>query len=449
MRPVEEGAMAARVTRRKFFRQALAGAAGAWALDDGLADQPARRLRVAAIYTVLHFRSHAFNFLENFLRPYLFNGRRTEAGMDVVALYADQTAADGDLTTAVSRQFHISVYRTIGEALCGGGRELAVDAILAIGEHGRYPVNRLGQVEYPRKRFFDEAVAVMRRSRRFVPLFNDKHLSYRWDWARQMYDTARQLDMPLMAGSSVPLAQRRPALELPAGAAIEEAVAIHGGGAESYDFHGLEILQALVESRRGGESGVSQVEFLRGDAWWEAGRRGRWSVPLAEAALAAQLGRPADLRRLTTDGGSAPHGLLLTYRDGLRAAVLKVGQSSTRWCFACRLAGQRRPVATSFYTGPWGNRNLFAALSHAVQHFFRRRRPPYPVERTLLTTGVLEAAMRSRAEGGRALATPHLHLAYPAADFRPFREMGASWQILTERAPEPRELGTAPSVASP
>jgi hypothetical protein len=396
---------------------------------------------VAAVYTVLHFRSHAFNFLENFLRPYLFNGRRTESGCDVVALYADQTARDGDLTAATARHFRIPVYRTIAEALCRGGRELAVDAVLSIGEHGTYPTSRLGQAEYPRKRFFDEAVAVMRRAGRFVPLFNDKHLSFRWDWAREMYDTARRLAVPLMAGSSVPLAQRRPPLELPAGAAVDEAVALHGGGVESYDFHGLEVLQSFVEARRGGETGVSHVEFVRGDALWEAARRGRWSLPLAEAALAAQLGRGASLRRAAAEGGAESHGLLLTYRDGLRAAVLKIGRSATRWCFACRVAGERTPRATSLHAGPWGNRNLFAALSHAIQDFFRRGRSPYPVERTLLTTGLVAAAMQSRADG-RRLETSHLHLRYAAVDFRAFRETGASWKVLTERTPEPRELGT-------
>ena len=59
---------------------------------------------------------------------------------------------------------------------------------------------------YPRKEFWDQIVAAMRRSQRFVPVFNDKHLSYRWDWAKSMYDEARELGIPLMAGSSVPLA---------------------------------------------------------------------------------------------------------------------------------------------------------------------------------------------------------------------------------------------------
>jgi hypothetical protein len=136
-------------------------------------------------------------------------------------------------------------------------------------QHARH---RLGQTEYPRKRFFDEIVAVMPRSRRFVPLYNDKHLSFRWDWAREMYDAARQLGIRFLAGSLVPLAQRVPPLELVPGTELAEAVSIHGGGLESYDFHGFEVLQSVVESCKGGEPGITRVEFLAGT---RCGRRRR------------------------------------------------------------------------------------------------------------------------------------------------------------------------------
>jgi hypothetical protein len=434
VRPMTES-----LTRRQFLQ--ATGAALAGATVPAWAAQGRRRPRVAAIYTVFHFRSHAHVILEKFLRPYLFNGRRVEPPVEVVSFYADQIAPAGDMTAEVARQFKIPRFKTIADALTLGGRELAVDAVLAIGEHGRYPVSKLGQVEYPRKRFFDEAVAVMRRSGRFVPYFNDKHLSYRWDWARAMYDTARKHGIPLMAGSSVPLAQRIPPLDLPAGAALEEAVSIHGGGVESYDFHGLEILQSLVESRKGGETGVASVQFLRGDALWRAAKEGRWSAAVAQAALAAEFGngRP-DLRHLKGESAVEPHGLLLTYRDGFRATALKLGRSSVRWDLAVKPAGEARVRATRFYVGPWGNRNLFMALAHAIQHHFVHGRSPYPVERTLLTTGVVEAAMRSRARSGERLQTPHLHIAYEPRDFTAMRETGASWKVLTPGTPEPRGI---------
>ena len=185
------------------------------------------------------------------------------------------------------------------------------------------------------------------------------------------------------------------------------------------------------------------MQFLTGEALWKAADDGLWSVELADAAMAAELGpgQPT-LRELPERSRrrDRTHGILVSYADGLRAVVLKVGQSSTRWNFACRIEGEPSPRATSFYTGPWANRNLFKALSHAIQSMYRTGRVPYPVERTLLTTGILASAMDSRAQDGRPVATPHLRIAYEPVDFRPMREMGKTWEIITERVPEPKGL---------
>ena len=430
-------------SRRRFLQVAgtVLGTGGMTLPARSAGAREKKRPRVAAIFTVFHHRSHAHVLLENFLEPYLFSGKLTEPGVDVVSFYADQTVKD-DMTRDVARKYKVRVFKTIREALCLGGKELAVDAVLSIGEHGDYPVNKLGQREYPRKRFFDEIVAVMRQSRRFVPLFNDKHLSYRWDWAKEMVDTAKKLGIPFMAGSSVPLAQRDPPLELPANTEIAEAVAVHGGPVEVYDFHGLEVLQSLLESRKGGETGIARVEFLRGEALWKAAREGRWPVALAEAAVAADLGKkPSTLHRIEGEVPEETHAILVTYKDGTRGPVRKVGKKSTRWAVACRLKGEEKDRVCRFYTGPWGNRNLFKALAHAIQHHFREGKSPYPVERTLLTTGALEAAMRSR-DAGKAIATPHLKFAYAARDFRALRETGESWKVITEQTPEPKGINS-------
>src|SRR4051812_12723107 len=112
-----------------------------------------------------------------------------------------------------------------------------------------------------------------------------------------MYDTARECRIPLMAGSSVPLGQRVPPLELPAGPEVKHAVSVHGGPPEVYDFHAFEVLQSLIEGRKGGETGVSSVEFLAGDAVWKAADAGRWPAALARAAMSAELGeKVGDLR---------------------------------------------------------------------------------------------------------------------------------------------------------
>ncbi|MCA9175796.1 MAG: hypothetical protein KDB14_15025 [Planctomycetales bacterium] len=450
--------------RRDFL---AAGAATALAAPPWSASEQARaqlpqakhRPRIAALFTVLRFRSHAYNILENFLGPYYFNGQLRDPGVDIVSFYADQFPAD-DMAKEVARRFKIPLFSSIEQAMCVGGRSLDVDGVLLIGEHGDYPYNEIGQHLYPRKQFFDQAIAVMERAGRFVPLFNDKHLSYRWDWAKQMHDTTQQHRMPLLAGSSVPLAERRPPLELPAGAKIVEAVSVHGGGLESYDFHGIEVLQSIVESRHGGETGVARIELVHGEAYQQALREGRWSQDLVDAAMAAERSlAPSDgkpLRQQRPRGGvfqpatpnssqerqqtparpAGDYAICIEYLDGLRATVLKQGGGSDRWNFACRVADDPKPRATAFFNGPWGNRCLFKALSHAIQHLFIHREEPYPSERTLLTTGMTEAGVQSFA-AGTPIETPHLRIAYQAREWAKFRETGESWKQLTVDTPQP------------
>jgi hypothetical protein len=243
-----------------------------------------------------------------------------------------------------------------------------------------------------------------------------------------------------MAGSSVPLAQRIPPLEVPAGAKITEAVATHGGGLDSYDFHALEVLQSMVEARAGGETGVDRVQYLGGDALWRAADAGLWSPDLLQAAWDSEPDRKGRRPTLQQLFRTSPWGVLVHYRDGLRGLALKIAGDGTRWNFACRAAGESKPLATSFYVGPWQNRCLFKALAHAIQTHFRDGKPPYPVERTLLTTGLVEAGVESHFRGDKPYDTPHLDIRYTPTDYHAMREMGASWKIVTEETEQPRGI---------
>ena len=114
-----------------------------------------------------------------------------------------------------------------------------------------------------------------------------------------MYDTAQEMGFPLMAGSSVPLAPRVPAVEFPTGAEVVEAVSIHGGGMESYDFHALEVMQSMIEFRKGGETGISDVQLLTREPLMQAGK------------LAAMLEHLPDMRvEIETNGTVDPPGRL-------------------------------------------------------------------------------------------------------------------------------------------
>ena len=55
-------------------------------------------------------------------------------------------------------------------------------------EHGSSSLNRFGQKQYPRKRFFDQIIDMIRQSKRTVLMFVDKHLDYPWDRAKETYD---------------------------------------------------------------------------------------------------------------------------------------------------------------------------------------------------------------------------------------------------------------------
>jgi len=393
-----------------------------------------KKTRVAAIFTEFTYRSHAHVILENFLKPYIFRGELVTPPVEVVSFWGDQFP-DHDMAKQVSEEFNIPLVDSIHEAMTLGGDRLACDAVLSIGEFGQYPHNSLGQQMYPRKQFFDQIIQSMQSCETFVPVFNDKHFSYRWDWSKEMYDTTRQLQIPFMAGSSVPLAHRKPQLELPEDCEFDELLLIHGGGPDSYDFHALETLQSLIEFRRGGETGASHVQCLQGEAVWKAAEDKLWNPELVEAALRPELGDEAKNWKAML---KSPYLMLVYYKDGLVAPLFSV--TGNRWAFACRLKGEADVQACQFHVGPWRNRNLFKALARAIQHFFVTKQAPYPIERTLLTTGITEANMQSRHNNGEKVPTPQLEFSYQPHDFVEFREDGTSWDILTYDVPQPEGI---------
>ncbi len=344
------------------------------------------------------------------LHGYRVNDVPTEPRTRLVALHAVQLPRN-DLSQELAARNECAVFPSVTAALTLGGSELAVDAVLLVGEHGNYPRNEYGQKQYPRYELFHEILDVFKTSSRVVPVFSDKHLSYSWTKAKDMYDAAAALHVPFAAGSSIPLTPRTPPLTLPLGAPLTHAVAVGYGELEDYGFHTLEVLQCMAERRRGGETGIAAVEALRGDdVWrWRASAAGKWSAPLLDAALARttplQPGRPED-------SAPRPFVFIIEYRDGFKGAAYMLDRYARDWCFAGKISGHREPVSTCF--GPRGPaRDLphFDGLVHVIEELFVTGRPAYPVERTLLTSGALDFLMRSLHDG-RRLLTPELKLRY-------------------------------------
>jgi hypothetical protein len=63
---------------------------------------------------------------------------------------------------------------------------------------------------------------------------------------------------------------------------------------------------------------------------------------------------------------------------------------------------------------PFGH---FIYLVKAIEATIQTGHAVYPVERTLLTTGVLDAVMTSRHEKHRRVETPHLEIKYKPTDW--------------------------------
>jgi len=377
----------------------------------GAAALPAQQAkpRVAAIVTEFRHRSHADVICTRILDGYYPNGERQEPRTRIVSMYTDQVPPD-DMSRGFAHRDRYKIYPTIEEALTLGGSDLGVDAVLLIGEHGEYPTNERGQKLYPRHRLFSDIVKVFRKAGRSLPLFSDKHLSYSWPKAKQMYDWSRELEIPFMAGSSIPVTVRTPELEIPYGARIRRAVQVGYGPLDAYGFHTLEAMQSMVERRAGGETGVASVEMLEGDAVWSwRDGVGKWSHPLLKAALARNPSVPSGAPE---DHSKDPALFIVQYRDGLEAVAYMLNSYVYRWDFAAEVDG--RVVSTHFGQIP-ETRNLphFDGLTYAIEELFVSGKPLYPVERTLLTTGVLAFLFDSR-ERKAQVETPELAFKYQA-----------------------------------
>ena len=246
------------------------------------------RKKIALIATVVFEKSHAQHFIDRFALGYAWGGTWRAASVDLVSLYVDQFP-ENDLARGRSQRYGIPLHASIAEALTLGTGKLAVDGVVIIGEHGKYPENELGQTLYPRYEFFKEVVKVFEASGRSVPVFNDKHLSTDWKHCVEMVADSKRLNFPFLAGSSLPVTRRLPAIDLPWGTPLRESVCVGYGGVEKYDFHGLETAQCMSERRRGGEAEPGlfpSLERWAGTAIHQHAARHRHRAPAAS-------GRPA------------------------------------------------------------------------------------------------------------------------------------------------------------
>lgn len=365
----------------------------------------ARPKKIAAIITAYYAHSHADVLVTKFIKGFPTDDGVLDPQVTISSAYLDQVD-ERDIGVELLAEHGIPIYPSIRAALTLGGEKLAVDGVLIIGEHGDYPFNEKGQHLYPRRCFFEQVCGVFATSGRAVPVFNDKHLAYDWASAKWMFDRAGELGAPFMAGSSLPLAYRNPELEYEPETAVEEAIALGYSGLDIYGFHTLELLQCMVERRRGGETGIVAVQCLEGESVWRAADEGRWSRELAEAA--ERHIEPKEPGRME-DNCPNPALFLLEYADGLPAAALMLNGHIRGLAYAGRVNGQVRGMEVYLPEDPHPH---FSYLGLNIQTMFLTGQPPYPVQRTLLTSGALDALLESRHRDHKRVRTPHLNVSY-------------------------------------
>lgn len=407
--------------RRSFLKSAagLASAGGlatlgasSFAKEDAPDAAPKRKPRVATINSVYRLKSHAYHIAGRFIHGYTRNGFHHQPPFELVRMWNHQQPAN-DLGPSVCDLHGIELCKTIPHAL-GEKQGMDVDAVLLIIEHGDYAMNDRRQTLYPRYEFFEQIVNVFKKTGRVAPVFVDKHLSYDHRQAAKMVQTAKEMKFGLMAGSSLPVTWRRPEIEPPVGTPFEEGLVCFGYDpkiVEIYLFHALEVLQCMLERRKGGETGVKSVEFLQGDAVWLAGDEERWSWRLLDAALSRCPSRNTGPVR---ENVLNPQALLIEYQDGTQGAAINLFEQTSDFGFAASIDGWSNPLSSCFYLPPPPGARFFDPLTFNIEKFFATGVAPYPIERTLLTSTMTDLAMLSLHEGSRVVANPALSIKYTA-----------------------------------
>ena len=389
------------MNRRTFLAASGYLSAPTWANAASAAGEPKK---IAAVMTEYWSGSHADVVVGKYLEGFNQDDQPPYPRSKIVSMFTEHVPKN-DMSRERATKYKVPVFRTVDEALTLGGDKLAVDGVLLIGEHGDYPVNDKGQTLYPRFEMFLKITDVFRRSGKAAPVFNDKHLSWSFRQARRIVEISRELRFPMLAGSSVPVAYRQPAIDAPFGGSYKHAVAISYSGLDIYGFHVLEALQCMVERRKGGETGVRAVQCLENQECWNYIESNAWVKRLFEAALTrSNTRKPGEMTQLV----KSPAVFVIDYSDGLSAAAFLMTGMLEDFTVALEVDGQSSPIATLMDLQNYRPHHHFGCLVKNIEVLFETGKAPYPVERTLMTSGMLDFALESRIRGHRKLETPEL-----------------------------------------
>jgi hypothetical protein len=381
--------------------------------QDAVAQPAQKRPRLACLVTYWGLpTSHADWIINKLLDGYWWQGAHTPSRVEVVYVWIRQLDTSL-LGQKVCKAKNIPIFKTVKEAVTLGAKELAVDGVVIVAEHGNYPTDLKGHWLLPRWWIYQQVIQVFEQSKRSVPVFNDKHLSYNWDEAKWMFDKSRELNFPLTGGSSIPTYFRKPEIELAIDTPIKNSIVVGDTADEGAIFHCIDVLQSFVDRREGGETGVKAVQSIRGPgtrAWVE---RNSWAGSLLEAVRKKFDLKPEDLEEHRNS-----NVCVVEYNDGSKAAVLP--GRGVGWTFAGEIEGQKDPTIVSMlgFPGPISQYHAANAFEHWIIEMMLTGKEPFDAERLLLSTGIVNNYMESNWENGRYSAvgrrieTPFLDMKY-------------------------------------
>jgi len=375
-------------------------------------NEPTETKRVAVITTEYRHNSHSDVIASRMLLTDMLDGTGAESPLKMVSLYTDQFPA-GDMSRLLSASHRFPVMPTISDTLTLRSGTLAVDGVMIIAEHGNYPFSATGNHQYPKRRFWDQTLKVFRQTGKVVPVFMDKHLCDNWEDSKFIYDTAKEMKIPMMAGSSIPGTWRFPPADVKRNEKIREIVGFTHGSTDAYGFHGIEGVQALAEQRYGGETGVRAVQCFSNDEVWKEIENRTIDPDLYAAALSRVPGF-GNGERLDWRVARYPKLMIIEYEDGLKTSLIELNRDGGpgAWTAAWRTEDGKKIESTQFWTQEARPAFHFNLLVKEIENMFFTGQPSWPVERTLMTSGVLDALLQSRTQGSKRLLTPHLKFAY-------------------------------------
>lgn len=376
-----------------------------------LADEPPQaqgRKKVALLIADWMHNSHPDVLFTRIFQTYARDGKGLPSQLEVASVYRD-LPTERDLTAQYAQEHGFRIVANVEEALTLGTGTLAVDGVLLSTEWAAYPESDTGQIIYPHRRMFEACVKVFKESGRVVPVFIDKHLADTHEDSQWIYDTAKEMKIPLMAGSSVPLCMLEAEAAVDEQSELKEIVGVSYHTLTTYGFHGLEMTQALAECRKGGETGVRQVRCLTGEDVWNAA--GQEYDPDLLAAALEKVGANVPEGKTLADVVPEPILFVIDYADGLRVNLFTLNGAVAGWSAAWRYGDGRR-AATLLASEAQHQRIRFDWQMKGVEDMVLSGKPAWPAERTLLSSGVLDACLISKRDGGGVLPTPFLMISY-------------------------------------